>query len=350
MDMKNWAKELKNGTTKKAMPILSFPSIQLMGIDVLKLISDSDLQAKGMKMIADRADTLAAVSMMDLSVEAEAFGSTIRFSEVEVPTVTGHLISTMEEAVALKVPSVGAGRTGGYIAAVQKAATMIKDRPVLAGTIGPFSLTGRLLDVSEAMIYCYEDPEMVHVILEKATDFIIRYIEAYKAAGANGVVIAEPLAGLLSPDLNDEFSVRYVKRIVDTVQDENFVVVYHNCGNAVPDLIHQIVTIGATAYHLGNAINMKQVLDRVSKDVVLMGNVSPTEIRNGTPESVREMTSKLLQECGTYPNFIPSSGCDIPPMSSWDNIDAFFQAVSDYYAGYEISMAPELQMLQKVIK
>ena len=52
-------------------------------------------------------DSAASVSMMDLSVEAEAFGCTIRFSDDEVPTVTGQLISTREEAEALGVPAVG---------------------------------------------------------------------------------------------------------------------------------------------------------------------------------------------------------------------------------------------------
>jgi uroporphyrinogen decarboxylase len=30
-----------------------------------------------------------------------------------------------------------------------------------------------------------------------------------------------------------------------------------------------------------------------------------------------------------------SSGCDIPPLSSWDNIGAFFAAVKEFYAAQE---------------
>ncbi len=338
MDMKNWLNDLKNGKNRKAIPILSFPSVQLMDIDVLQLISDSDLQAEGMKRIADRTDTLASVSMMDLSVEAEAFGSAVRFSQDEVPTVTGHIVSTLEEARALKVPETGAGRTGCYVDAIRKASGMITDRPVFAGTIGPFSLAGRLLDVSEAMVLCYEEPEIVREVLDKATAFIIRYILAYKAAGANGVIIAEPLAGLLSPELNDGFSVPYMRRIVEEVRSDDFAVIYHNCGNAVKDLIHSIITIGASAYHLGNAVRMKEILERVPPDILLMGNLSPSEIRTGTPDSVREAARALLHECGSHPNFIPSTGCDIPPMSSWANIDAFLDAVREYYGEYEVSV------------
>lgn len=70
---------------------------------------------------------------------------------------------------------------------------------MFAGVIGPFSLAARLLDVTEIMIYCYEEPDMVHVLLEKATQFITEYCKAYKEAGANGVVIAEPVAGCSRP-------------------------------------------------------------------------------------------------------------------------------------------------------
>ena len=196
-DMKRWLEELRGAPVKKAMPVLSFPAIQLMGISVRELISSSDAQARGMQLVAQRTDAAASVSLMDLSVEAECFGSAIRVSDEEVPTVVGSIVSTEEEARALAVPPVGAGRTGLYIEAIEKAVGLITDRPVFAGVIGPFSLAARLLDVTEIMIYCYEEPDMVHVLLEKATQFITEYCKAYKEAGANGVVIAEPVAGLL---------------------------------------------------------------------------------------------------------------------------------------------------------
>ena len=37
----------------------------------------------------------------------------------------------------------------------------------------------------------------------------------------------------------------------------------------------------------------------------------------------------LLNRCAAHPNFIISSGCDIPPMSPWENIDAFFAAAAE---------------------
>jgi uroporphyrinogen decarboxylase len=332
MDTKKWLDDMKNPGRKKAMPVLSFPSISLLDIDVNDLISSSDLQAKGMKAIADRVDSAASVSMMDLSVEAEAFGSEVRFSGDEVPTVVGSIISTEEEAGSLKVPEVGAGRTGKYIDAIAKAVELIDDRPVFAGVIGPFSLAGRLMDVSNTMIYCFEEPDMVHKIMKKTTQFLIDYINAYKAAGAHGVVMAEPLTGILSPAFAEEFSEPYVKQIVDAVKDENFIFIYHNCGDNTILMIDSILRTGSDAYHFGNSISMKDMMEKIPADVLGMGNIDPSnQFRNGTPESIKAETNKVMSECCVYPNFVISSGCDIPPASSWDNIDAFFDAVDEFY-------------------
>ena len=217
-NMKEWLDALRESPVKKAMPVLSFPAVQLMGISVRELISDSEAQAKGMALVAERTDAAAAVSLMDLSLEAECFGSTIRVSDDEVPTVTGALVTDEDEANALAVPAVGAGRTGIYLDAMRKALERISDRPVFAGVIGPFSLAARLLDVTEIMVDCYDEPDMVHIVMEKATAFLTAYCMEYKKLGANGVVIAEPVTGLLSPALAEEFSEPYVRRIVEAVQ------------------------------------------------------------------------------------------------------------------------------------
>ena len=340
-NMDQWTKDLLAAPVKKAVPVLSFPSIQLLGITVKDLINDSDLQARGMKAVADRTPNAgASVSLMDLSLEAECFGAPIRFSDDEVPTVTGPVISTeveederMDQAEALEIPEIGAGRTQIYIDAIEKVMGMIEDRPVFAGVIGPFSLAGRLLDVTQSLIYCYEEPDMVHVVLEKCTQFIIKYINAYKAVGANGVVIAEPLAGLLSPALAQEFSGDYSKRIVEAVRDENFAVIFHNCGNTANITLESMFSNGANAYHFGNAVDMAEIMDKAPADIICMGNVDPAgEFRNGTPESIRATTLAVMEQCCKHPNFVISSGCDIPPLSSWDNIDAFFAAVDVFYA------------------
>jgi len=332
-DMNKWLEDQKAAKVKKPLPILSFPSIQLLGITVKDLISNSDNQAKGMKMIADKTDSAAAVSLMDLSLEAECFGSEIRVSDDEVPTVVGSIVTDLDSAKALKVPRAGqAGRTPIYIESAGKAAKTITDRPVFAGVIGPFSLAGRLVGVSEAMIYCYEDPEMMHTVLSKTTEFLTAYIGEYKKTGVNGIIMAEPVTGLLSPALAAEFSSPYVRKITDAVRSEDFIIIYHNCGNATIKMIDSILETGANAFHFGNVIDMAEMMTHIPKDTIALGNIDPAgQFRNGTPESIRKATLELLSKCSVYPNFVISSGCDIPPLAKWENIEAFFAAVREFY-------------------
>jgi len=333
MDMKSWADGLIAADAKKALPVLSFPSAELLGVTVLDLISSPEKQSDGMAAVAARCDTAASVSFMDLSVEAECFGSTVRFADNEVPTVVGGIVTTMDEAEALAVPQVGAGRTGVCVDAIGRATGLITDRPVLAGVIGPFSLAGRLMDVTQAMLMCYDEPEMVHVVLDKVTQFLTGYIAAYKAVGANGVVIAEPLAGVMSPDLAKEFSAEYVARIVAASKTDDFAVIYHNCGGATIQQVDSILATGASGFHFGNAIRMADMLPHMPPDVPVFGNIDPAgQFRNGTPQSIRETVTALLEECSPHRNFVISSGCDVPPGTPWANIDAFFGAVSDFYA------------------
>ncbi len=329
-DMKAWLQALP--AQKRPLPILSFPSISLLNVSVQELIGDSELQAEGMRLIAEKTDSAAAVSLMDLSVEAECFGAKVRFSEDEVPTVTGRLVNDMEEAEALQVPAVGVARSGLYVESIRKAVERITDRPVLAGIIGPFSLAARLLDVSEIMMDCYDEPEMVELVMEKCTAFLIEYAKAYKEAGANGIMMAEPVAGLLSPSLEEEFAAPYVKKIVDAVQADDFAVIYHNCGDNVLQMTESIFQNGAAAYHFGNAIDMAEMMKKAPADKLIMGNVDPAgTLRFGTEEDVKAETLSVLKKCSKYPNFLLSSGCDIPPQTPWNNLEVFFKTAEEYY-------------------
>jgi hypothetical protein len=142
-NMLAWKDEVIASPVKKAIPILSFPSVQLMGISVKELIADSKTQAKAMKLLTERNDSLAAVSMMDLSVEAEAFGAEIQTSDDEVPVVVGALVKTQEDADNLRVPKVGEARTQIYIDAMKEA---VMNAILHADYFAPGGLTIRRTD------------------------------------------------------------------------------------------------------------------------------------------------------------------------------------------------------------
>ena len=328
MDVRKILWDAARSNDQRGLPILSFPAVQKMDATVEQLVKNSELQAQAMEIIAHNTGTLAAVSLMDLSVEAEAFGAKVRFYEDEVPVVLGQLVSDEDEAKDLAVPTLDAGRAKVCIEGVRLAKQRIQDKPVIAGMVGPYSLAGRLMDVTEIMYVCFDEPETVHIVLDKATAYLKQYGQAMKEAGADAIMMAEPLAGILSPDMAEEFSIPYVKRIVDALQDDSFAVLYHNCGNSVPNMLDRIFSQGAAGYHFGNAVDMGRIMEAAPADILCMGNIDPaSQFTHGTPESMYQATKELLNRCGSYKNFVPSSGCDIPAHANWNNIQAFFDAL-----------------------
>lgn len=329
-NMKEWMDNLIRDKKVAAVPVMTHPGIELTGNTVLEACCNGDTHFKAIKALADKYPTAAASVIMDLTVEAEAFGSEISFTDNEVPAVIGHLLDSPEDIRNLKVPSLKAGRVPQYLKANLLAARYITDRPVIGGCIGPFSLAGRLYDMSEIMILIYQDPEAAHLLLAKCTEFILKYCKALKECGVNAVMMAEPAAGLMSDEDCRRFSSDYVKKIVDAVQDDFFSVILHNCGNT-GHCTGAMVATGSAAYHFGNKCDMAEVSRDVPASALTMGNLDPVSVfKDSTPEQIYHDTTMLLEKMTEFSNFVLSSGCDTPPHTPMVNIDSFFKALYDF--------------------
>ena len=238
----------------------------------------------------------------------------------------GRLLSNYDQVAALQIPDLSAGRVPQYLKANKIVAKTITDKPTFGGVIGPFSLAGRLFDMTEIMMAIYTEPQTIELLLSKCAKFIKSYIEAIKQTGVSGVVIAEPAAGLLSNEDASAYSSKYIREIVETLQDDNFMIVLHNCGNT-GHCTDSMVETGAKGLHFGNKIDMNTALEQVPSDILVMGNLDPVAIfKQASAEQVAVATCELLNRTKAYKNFIISSGCDTPPGVSEANIKAFYSA------------------------
>ena len=330
INMKQWVADIIHQKEVTAMPVMTHPGIELNGNTVREAVSNGKVHAEAVIKLTQAYQSVAACTIMDLTTEAESFGTEIAFSDEAVPAVVGHMLTDVKSINELQVPSLSAGRIPQYLKANLLAARAIQDRPVFAGCIGPFSLAGRLYDMSEIMVLIYEHPDEAHTLLAKCTQFIEKYCEALKQTGVNGVLMAEPAAGLMSNDDCKTFSSAYVKYIVNKVQDDNFIVVLHNCGNQ-GHCTEAMVETGAAAYHFGNKCQMEEVIKEVPPTALAMGNLDPVSLfKDGTPEQMRKATIDLLEKTRQYPNFVLSSGCDTPPHTPIENVNEFFKALDDW--------------------
>jgi uroporphyrinogen decarboxylase len=62
---------------------------------------------------------------------------------------------------------------------------------------------------------------------------------------------------------------------------------------------------------------------------VAFGNIDPAgTFKNGSVENMKEKTWELLERTANYKNFVLSSGCDVPPGTSNENVAAFYETLS----------------------
>lgn len=343
-NMMQWVADVIQKKEVLAMPVMTHPGIEMNGRNVREAVCDGRVHAEAVIALSKKYPCVAACTIMDLTVEAEAFGAEIAFSDDAVPAVMGRLLKSTADISSLQVPSLHAGRVPEYLKANLLIAEAFQQEEVtsplpagkgwgrffFSGCIGPFSLAGRLYDLSDIMLLIYEQPVAAHELLAKCTQFITKYCQALKLTGANGVLMAEPAAGLLSNDDCQAFSSQYVRQIVEKVQDEEFMVILHNCGNT-GHCTKAMVSTGAAAYHFGNKCRMEEVIADVPPTALAMGNIDPVSIfKDGTPEQMRHAVLDLTERMKDYPNFVLSSGCDTPPLTPEANIAAFFEALNQF--------------------
>jgi len=329
--IKEWYENVLASPERIAMPIMTHPGIELIGATVLEVVTNGKTHFNAVNALHKNSPSAAVTTAMDLTIEAEAFGCKINFETDSIPAVTERLIHNIDKVDELSVPEVTSSkRLAEYLKAVRLAVNNIHDVPVFSGCIGPFSLAGRLLDMTEIMTGIYINPDSVHHVTEKCTSFLKKYIREHKSMGADGIIMAEPAAGLLGEDECNLFSSSYIKEIVNEFQDDNFMIILHNCGHN-GSLAKSMESTGAKALHFGNSADMLHVLESVSEDILVMGNIDPVNVLQTKDAAlVRRKTKELLDKTKNYPNFVLSSGCDLPPGVPQNNIKAFFEALNEY--------------------
>jgi len=314
---------------RKTIPIMAMPGVELIGAKPQDVFRDGDLQFRCIKALSEAVPVDAQVTFMDLSIEAEAFGSKIAFSEHENPDVIEVLLGDASAIQALQEPKVGAKRTGEALHCARLCAENL-ERPTFGGMIGPYSLAGRLADMTEMMLLTASEPDLAHELLSKTTAFLKEYARAIKSTGVAGILIAEPAAGLLSPEMCRQFSAKYMEEIVKAVRDDSFMVILHNCGR-VEKQIDALLSTGADALHIGNAVDICNILPQVPEHVLVLGNLDPVNVlKTMTADQVYEKTLQLLEKTASYKNYVLSSGCDLPSAVPMKNIQAFLNALKTY--------------------
>lgn len=131
LNMKEWISQTIQGKETIAIPIMTHPGIEFIGKTVHDAVTNGQVHYEAIKALCDKYPAAAATVIMDLTVEAEAFGAEIIFPKNEVPSVSGRLLADEAAIEKLEVPALNKGRIPEYLKANMLTARNITDRPVL---------------------------------------------------------------------------------------------------------------------------------------------------------------------------------------------------------------------------
>ncbi|WP_319559567.1 uroporphyrinogen decarboxylase family protein [Marispirochaeta sp.] len=317
-------KDFLSSRRPAAAPLLGYPGVHLNKSSIKGNVFDAAVQIETLLALDRRFGQDILFTFMDLTAEAHAFGAPVIYREMESPSVAEHILHTREGLEQLENRfSLQDERLQVYIDTVRGLRDSGAPKPIAAYVSGPFTLAGLLMGANDIALNTVLEPEFVSSAVQCAAGAIRSYAGALKKAGADIIVILEPTAVMLSPEMFWDFSGVWTERLIGDLDSFS---VLHICGNT-EHLIPGMCKTGATALSLDSAVDLPSVAPDIPKETAIIGNIDPVGVMcQKDPGEVRERVLDLRRSMRDYYNFILSTGCDLPPETPAENISAFMEA------------------------
>ncbi len=315
-------------------PLMGFPGLQLSGSTVKLAQQNFGEHYKALRMLVNKFKPDIIFPLMDLSVEANALGRYTIFPQEDSATVMKQSFNIAELTMQKQVNIAYDSRLMGYVETM-KLMNIGFSEDVLKGAYvtGPYSLASLIMGADDAVMATILDPEKLTTLCEFTTKKIQEYVRLLIGAGAQIICILEPSAVMLGPDQFEQFSSQFVHHINNSVKYTEVATIYHTCGNTM-HLIDKMVEAQVDAISLDSpeaGVDLPRVAEKVKGEVIIMGNINPSgNIFKSNPETVKKDVKELLKVMEPFPNFVLSTGCDLPQETPIENINTFMETGRNY--------------------
>ncbi|MCK9696801.1 uroporphyrinogen decarboxylase [Pseudomonas syringae] len=288
----------------------------------------------------DRYPLDAAILFSDILTIPDAMGQGLYFETGEGPRFR-KTVSTLADIEALPIPD--AQQDLGYVMdAVSTIRRELNGRVPLIGFAGsPWTLAtymvegGSSKDFRKSKAMLYDNPQAMHLLLDKLAQSVTSYLNGQILAGAQAVQIFDSWGGSLSSAAYQGFSLAYMRKIVNGLIRENDgrkvpVIVFTKGGGL---WLESIADIGADTLGLDWTCDIGEARQRVGSKVSLQGNMDPT-VLYARPEAIRQEVARILASYGSGTGHVFNLGHGITPEVDPANAGAFINAVHELSAQY----------------
>ena len=304
--------------------------------DFLTLCKSSDLACEVTLQPLDRFDLDAAILFSDILTIPDAMGLGLHFVEGEGPKFT-HPIKTLKDIEQLQKPDVSK-----ELYYVSEAVSVIKKNlrgrvPLIGFTGSPWTLATYMVEGGSSKTFSkvkglmYENPNHMHQLLDVLAETIIDYLNSQIEAGADSVMIFDTWGGLLNKESYENFSLRYMSKIVDGIKREHNekiipVTLFTKGGLA---WLEQIAETGCDAIGIDWTIEIGEAERRVGSQVALQGNLDPS-VLYASPEVIKTEAHKILDQFKGSTGHVFNLGHGITPEVNPESMKVLVDAVHSY--------------------
>lgn len=308
--------------------------------DFMTLCKTPELATEVTIQPLDRFPLDAAILFSDILTIPDAMGLGLYFSEGEGPRFE-RPIRTKADIDKLFVPAMDE-ELGYVMAAVSMIRRELDGRVPLIGFTGsPWTLATYMVEGSSSKDYAkvkgmlYDQPQLMHQLLDKLADTIIEYLNAQIEHGAQSVMIFDTWGGVLTTRDYKEFSLRYMQKIVDGLKRENegrkVPVVMFSKGGC--QWLEAQAETGVDALGLDWTLDIGLARKRVGDKVALQGNMDPS-VLYASPERIREEVAFILESYGSGSGHVFNLGHGIHQFVDPEHAKAFVEAVHELSPAY----------------
>ncbi|MGH8672181.1 MAG: uroporphyrinogen decarboxylase [Burkholderiales bacterium] len=309
----------------------------------LDLCKNPDLATEVTLQPIARFELDAAILFSDILTVPDAMGLGVYFSDGEGPRLERPLRHEWEIRD-LKAPDPQV-RLGYVLDAIKQVRAALNGSVPLIGFSGsPFTLACYMIEGSGSSDFVltktmlYERPDLLHHILGINAAAVTAYLNAQIESGAQAVMLFDTWGGMLSHAAYHEFSLPYIKRVIDGLLREHQ-------GARVPNIVftkggglwlENIAATGCDCVGLDWTTDIGQARARVGERVALQGNLDPSVLF--APRSRIELeVENVLRSFGKGSGHVFNLGHGVSRFTQPDHVAAMVDAV------HRLSVRPDVQ-------
>lgn len=178
------------------------------------------------------------------------------------------------------------------------------------GFVGaPFTLASYIVEGGSSKNFtvikrmAFAAPKILHSLLQKLAESVIVYVRYQADNGAQAVQIFDSWATHLSPSDFEEFSLPYIKQIVDAVKSThpNLPLILYASGSG--GLLERMASSGVDVISVDWTVDMAEARERIGKDLAVQGNVDPAALF-GPKEGITKRIMEAVSKAGNHKHIL----------------------------------------------